>query len=60
MLQMVINAFKVKDIRKKLFFTLFKTIFTPQLYKELNEGLLQKIKKFDEFYFVYAFSNKNR
>ena len=35
----------------------FKTIFTPQLYKELNEGLLEKIKKFEEFYFVYAFTD---
>ena len=35
----------------------FKTIFTPQLYKELNEGLLEKVKKFEEFYFVYAFTD---
>ena len=35
----------------------FKITLFPQLNKELNEGLLEKIKKFDEFFFVYIFSD---
>ena len=35
----------------------FNTILSTQLKKELNEGLLQKIKKFDDFIFVYIFTD---
>ncbi len=48
------EIYKFEDLFKKIN---FQNIFTPQLYNELNIGLLEKIKQFDDFNFIYIFIN---
>ena len=48
------EIYKFEELFKKIN---FQHIFTPQLYNELNIGLLEKIKQFDDFNFIYIFIN---